>query len=94
MKWPWISRSLHEKRVQELQDELRGYREQLDCLRQANVKEIAKWMASEVTPAMIHAGIAAWSEASSFRGPPGIEAGPVVEIIYLAMVRAIEENAT
>lgn len=41
-----------------------------------------------ITPKMIEAGIRAWNIESSFWGPPEVEAGPVVEAIYRAMVKA------
>ena len=41
MKWPFVLRSTHDRRVAGLQDELHEYREQLNRLRRANIADIA-----------------------------------------------------
>jgi hypothetical protein len=40
----------------------------------------------KITEAMLEAGCDAWAEASSWYGPPDVEAEPVVEAIFLAML--------
>lgn len=40
----------------------------------------------KIIPKMIEAGCDDWAEASSCYGPPDVEAEPVVEAIFLAML--------